>query len=91
MKVKYISTLGPLRSQSESTKRPLVPLKVKVKNDKRIKYYYFEFWSTSRGFNGYKRRSTHFILHTLAHQSLAPRRLSLALEEKEEFLFWFMP
>ena len=38
---KYIRTLGPLRSQSESAKRALVPLKVKSKKDKRIRYYYF--------------------------------------------------
>ena len=31
---KYIRTLRPLRSQSESAKKPLVPLKVKVKEIK---------------------------------------------------------
>ena len=31
---KYIKTLGPLSSQSENTKRSLVPLKVKVKKIK---------------------------------------------------------
>ena len=31
---KYIRTLRPLRRQSESAKRPLVPLKVKVKKVK---------------------------------------------------------
>ena len=89
---KYIRTLRPLRSQSESAKRPLVSLKVKSKKDKRIKYYYFVLLSFGPDLGdpkAIKEDQLISFLHTLVddHQA-APRRFSLALEEEEQFLVY---